>query len=241
MLFLLLRSFPLSLTLLSSTVCNMKTSINQDYTIGRSDSNHFVVAHNVISRQHATIRQVSPSVFVLTDLDTTYGTFVNGWRIRKKVVTAEDEIYLGGTKGQGIPWIPPNAFGDVKRPAQQKQKKNPKRGQLKKPAMVIEREFLQLEERYRQYKETCRVIRKEERRSKARWRAAIGMIPFVGMPLSILLSGESSIEDKLVAVEEEFRRIYCCPNCSETLGMVDWTVLRARNMCMACRVSWLER
>lgn len=216
----------------------MKTSINQDYSIGRAEGNHFVVMHNSVSRRHAKIRQISPTVFILTDLDTTYGTYVNGWRIRKKVVTAEDEIYLGGPKGQGRLWIPKNAFGNVAQGGKRKGNNSP---QLKKPAMLIEREFMQLKERYEQYKETCRAIRKEERRSRARWRAAIGVIPIIGMPLSILLSGESTIEEKLVAVEEEFRRIYCCPNCSETLGMVDWTVLKARNMCMACRVRWIDR
>lgn len=221
----------------------MKTSMNQNYHVGRGDSNHFVVSQPCVSRQHLVMRQISPSVFLIRDLDSTYGTYVNGHRIHQKAIKPQDEVFLGGPKGQGAPWKPQNAFEDIdggqaKRKASSRAKQKGSSPYQRSPEEV-EKEFLALREVYETYRELCRKIRKRARRKGAWKRAAIGLIPFVGVSLSIALSGESSVEDKLVMAEEEFRQQYICPNCSETLGMSDWAVLKARNMCMACRVQWI--
>jgi pSer/pThr/pTyr-binding forkhead associated (FHA) protein/subtilisin family serine protease len=66
-------------------------------TIGRSSDNDIRLSDNLASRRHAQIqRQVSE--FVITDLDSTNGTFVNGRPVREQLLRDGDEIRIGNTR-----------------------------------------------------------------------------------------------------------------------------------------------
>lgn len=67
-------------------------------TIGRSRDNDLVISHPQVSRHHARLQHVGQR-FLLSDLNSTHGTFVNGRRIRGEVeVTASDDIRLAGQR-----------------------------------------------------------------------------------------------------------------------------------------------
>ena len=63
--------------------------------IGRRSDNHLVIDDARISRIHAQIRAVR-GYFVIFDLDSTGGTWVNGERIRQKTLQPGDVISLSG-------------------------------------------------------------------------------------------------------------------------------------------------
>lgn len=63
-------------------------------SIGRDPRNELVLADEQVSRQHAQIRR-EPEGFVLYDLNSTNGTFVNGQRISRCLVRPGDEIRVG--------------------------------------------------------------------------------------------------------------------------------------------------
>lgn len=63
--------------------------------IGRREDNQLVIDDPRISRLHAQLRVVRGQ-FVIFDLDSTGGTFVNGQRIRQQVLRAGDVISLAG-------------------------------------------------------------------------------------------------------------------------------------------------
>lgn len=69
----------------------IKTVIN----IGRSLENHIVIDDLRVSRSHALLH-ASKGHFVLFDLNSTGGTFVNGQRINQTVLYPGDTISLGG-------------------------------------------------------------------------------------------------------------------------------------------------
>jgi hypothetical protein len=63
--------------------------------IGRSPNNHLVIDDSRVSRVHAQLRLLQGQ-FVISDLDSTGGTFVNRRRIRQQVLKAGDVISLAG-------------------------------------------------------------------------------------------------------------------------------------------------
>ena len=63
--------------------------------IGRRLENHLVLDDLRVSRSHAQLRAVDGH-FVLFDLNSTRGTFVNGKRITQAILYSDDTISLGG-------------------------------------------------------------------------------------------------------------------------------------------------
>ena len=69
------------------------------WTIGRDSSNHFIVKETWISRNHAIIQKTKEQEFILTDLGSSNGSYVNGKRIKKSTILQdESQIFLGRTK-----------------------------------------------------------------------------------------------------------------------------------------------
>jgi len=63
--------------------------------IGRTLDNQLVIDDPRVSRSHAELRAIQGH-FVLFDLNSTGGTFVNGHRISKTIIYPNDTISLGG-------------------------------------------------------------------------------------------------------------------------------------------------
>jgi hypothetical protein len=63
--------------------------------IGRRIDNHLVIEDKRVSRLHAQLRVINGS-FVIFDLDSTSGTFVNEKLIQQQILQAGDVISLGG-------------------------------------------------------------------------------------------------------------------------------------------------
>jgi pSer/pThr/pTyr-binding forkhead associated (FHA) protein len=63
--------------------------------IGRMLENHLVIDDSRVSRNHAQLRAIQGQ-FVLFDLNSTRGTFVNGRRISQTILYPNDAISLGG-------------------------------------------------------------------------------------------------------------------------------------------------
>lgn len=70
-------------------------SIDRDVTkIGRHDTNDIQINEQTVTGSHAVIRKTD-SGFELEDLGSTNGTFINGERIRKRVLISGDRIRFG--------------------------------------------------------------------------------------------------------------------------------------------------
>ena len=69
---------------------------NREVTIGRSPTNNIFVRDKNVSRVHCQI-VVTEAGCVLTDLQSTNGTFVNGTRITECEIKMGDEIRVGTT------------------------------------------------------------------------------------------------------------------------------------------------
>lgn len=65
--------------------------------LGRDPACALVVPHRVVSREHAVIRPEEGFGFVIEDLDSRAGTFVNGVKTRKAVLQDGDAVRIGPT------------------------------------------------------------------------------------------------------------------------------------------------
>jgi pSer/pThr/pTyr-binding forkhead associated (FHA) protein len=65
------------------------------FTIGRDASCDLAITDMTISRQHAQLER-TPDGWLLSDLESTNGTRVNGWRVRGQVpVRVGDRVSFG--------------------------------------------------------------------------------------------------------------------------------------------------
>lgn len=68
------------------------------FTIGRSSENDLVVSQMGVSRFHAEVL-VQGEEYILNDLDSKMGTYLNGDRIKQDRLTNGDRVQLGGLQG----------------------------------------------------------------------------------------------------------------------------------------------
>jgi ABC-type multidrug transport system ATPase subunit len=66
-------------------------------TVGRTDGNTVQIQHTSISRTHLKLTRGADGSVELEDLDSRFGTFVNGARIKKVVLKPGDSIRIGSS------------------------------------------------------------------------------------------------------------------------------------------------
>jgi serine phosphatase RsbU (regulator of sigma subunit)/pSer/pThr/pTyr-binding forkhead associated (FHA) protein len=84
-----------SLIALDGKLCGRRICFDQQCLIGRAPSNHFVLEDGRVSRQHAHISTEGPN-YVLYDLNSVNGTYVNGDPINRCVLRPGDIVSFGG-------------------------------------------------------------------------------------------------------------------------------------------------
>ena len=71
------------------------------FTIGRSSNSDLVLTQMSVSRAHAEIL-VEEGNYILKDLASKHGTFLNGQRIEQSELHSGDRVQLGGLQGQQL-------------------------------------------------------------------------------------------------------------------------------------------
>jgi len=189
-------------------------------TVGRDASNTIVLQNSGVSRHHLRIikNSLTPSVVFIEDLDSTYGTYVNGIQIRKKSVAITDEVWLGPI-GKG-------ARFDLRKVLA-----------AKNTQQTMRQQFLQLEHIYNGYTRACIDLRKKERKRDALISMPFYAIPIIGPAMARIYLANSSLDDKLLMLKKEFQANYVCPKCSAYFT-VEWTVLKQRGACYHCKTKF---
>ena len=65
--------------------------------IGRAPNNDVVISDPQVSGRHAQIRKI-PQGYLMEDLDSRNGVFINGQRVQKQIIHAGDEVQIGRAK-----------------------------------------------------------------------------------------------------------------------------------------------
>jgi hypothetical protein len=67
-------------------------------TVGRSHSCDVVLGEATVSRFHAELRHADDDAWIVRDLDSTNGTWLNGSRVSEARVCGGDVLWLGGLR-----------------------------------------------------------------------------------------------------------------------------------------------
>ncbi|MDO4840834.1 MAG: trypsin-like peptidase domain-containing protein [Desulfovibrionaceae bacterium] len=67
----------------------------QIYTVGRDKACDVVFSDNSVSRKHCTVEKLPDGTYLLRDLGSSNGTFVDGVRVSQKHISATSRIRLG--------------------------------------------------------------------------------------------------------------------------------------------------
>lgn len=212
-------------------------------TIGKAPDNDFVVNNAHVSRHHARLVREN-SLWVLEDLDSSNGTFVNGSQIIKKKITPTDSICLGDDCMVRLE-------------------------DLLKSKNDYSEEFKKLKKIYDDYtKEKVRIQSSNQFKTRLFQSLPFALPGIVGMiigyagqsshqwmmiclllavfaPVAGIYMGarqSAKIPHQLQELNNQFKIDYVCPKCGTFLGEIPWESLKNKRHCpiSTCQAKWVD-
>ena len=198
--------------------------------LGRSSENTLVVSYPKISSKHCQIRKVGEEEFIIEDLGSTNGTFVNGRRIKQTMIKPDDELKLADMVMDAKLVL---LVFDLKSDAE----KIDYAGFSKQTA--IKADFLNLKKVYEKYVSDKKMLMMGSSLTSTGLRAGLSMIPYVGTALGIVATGMTgTVQAKMYELDEKFKMEYICPVCFRFLGNEPFDNLNKRGTCVYCKSKW---
>lgn len=213
-------------------------------TVGKAPDNDFVIDDLHVSRHHARLIRDAEGYWLLEDLDSSNGTFVNGAQIAKKRVTLADKIQFGNAQEVTIP-------------------------ELLKSKNIYSNEFLALKKVYEDYTKAKVKIQSSNQFKTRLFQSlpfalpgVVGMIigyagqgghqwmmvclmlavlaPVVGIYMGARQSAK--IPKQLQDLSNQFKIDYVCPKCGTFLGEIPWESLKNKKHCpvSGCQAKWAD-
>ncbi|QHV94030.1 FHA domain-containing protein [Spirosoma endbachense] len=235
------------------------------YSVGRKEDNTIIIPNGKISGQHARLIQCTITCFILEDLDSKNGTFVNGTRITRKVVDSQDSIQLADSRFTVSQLLDLGKSKLTKTPAPIPLEKPVTSNQSKpdKSALDFIDQFAALQQVYEQYpklRRDCRNREKMIRTGSVILSSIVGVSAVLttggtALPLLHIMSGAGlsmlvptlcstllSTDEKLEVIDKEYRDRYRCPNpvCRDPFGSREWELLAQQKTCRRCQAMWVS-
>lgn len=213
-------------------------------TIGKANDNEYVVNDPSVSRHHAQLTYEEEGHWILEDLGSTNGTFVNGIQIARKQVTSKDVIKLGDSYVLNL-------------------------AEVLKANNDYSEEFAALKQVYDNYIQ-AKIKIQSSNQFKTR---LLQSLPFAlpgiigvligfsgkGSPALFAISlfiticaptvgiywgakQSAKIPKLLQDLTNQFKIDYVCPKCGTFLGEIPWESLRNRKHCpvSSCKAKWVS-
>ena len=235
------------------------------YTIGRNTGNTIVLSDGKISGHHARLIQCTADSFLLEDLSSKNGTFVNGTRVTRKIIDRTTPLELADTR------CTVEQLLDIPKPEPVKIQDQPSNGQ-NTPAPSPEtplnplnftaqfNDLQQVFEQYPKLRKDCRNREKMIRTGSIILSSIVGVSSVLAtggaaLPLLHIMSGAGlsmllptlcstllSTEEKIEVIDKEYRERYCCPNpaCLDPFGTREWALLAQQKTCRRCQAIWVS-
>ncbi|MBC3787339.1 FHA domain-containing protein [Spirosoma utsteinense] len=233
------------------------------HTIGRRTDNVIVISHGKVSGQHARLILCTPSSFVLEDLDSKNGTFVNGVRITRKVIGQQDHIQLADFTYTVAQLLDLSKESVIKPVTASTNQLPPAALPAQKASLDFTNQFADLQRVFDQYpklRKNCRNREKMIRTGSVILSSIVGISTALStgggaLPVLQLMSGAGlsmlvptlcstllSTEEKLEIIDKEYREQYRCPNpaCRDPFGTREWELLAQQKTCRRCQAIWVN-
>lgn len=212
--------------------------------IGKAPDNDVVINDPHVSRYHAQLIRTENDTWIIEDLNSTNGTFVNGDQVMKKRIVATDEIRLGDQYKLSL-------------------------GDVLKQANDYSEEFNALKEVYDNYiKEKVKIQASNQFKIRILQSLPFAIPGIIGVVFGFLGKGSptlfavsliiaicapaigiflgarqsAKIPQQLQELTNRFKTAYVCPKCGVFLGEIPWESLRNRKNCpvFSCKAKWVR-
>ncbi len=208
------------------------------YTIGRSPDNDEVINEPDVSSHHAVIF-VMGDVISIDDLNSSNGTYHNGYKIKTTVLNRNSEIKIANKYPVNLAPFFDNYNSDF---------------QLDADNNYI-RQFDELQKVWEDREEKKQQLEKMTKTSNFLTRTVLFVVPCISvsflldktyyMPFSLILGtitnsislGGKTLKKKSKELDVEFKTKYKCPRCGVQLHE-DWQVLKNQKECFHCKATW---
>lgn len=218
--------------------------MKSEFTLGRSLENDIVIDDPFVGRKHLNIAYRSEKELLIEDLDSSNFTFVNGVRIKKKLVTPDDKVSLGSyildTK---------NLFLEVSK------KINESRTDFTEEFKSIQKVYLDYEKKVNDYRRKSQIFPMLIRSFITLCAMASAFFIFsdpqirypvmtgaglLGGIISIAMQRDSKLKDKIDILTAELEMVYKCPKCGRSLISRRWQHWAAKKECESCGAKWVN-
>lgn len=210
--------------------------------IGKTAENDLVIEHPSVSRRHARLSSAETAGWVLEDLDSTNGTFVNDVQILKKNITSSDRIRFGNSEVYSL-------------------------NELLHANNDYSEEFEKLKHIYKKYTEEKVKIQSSNQLKTRLFQSLPFALPgIIGVTIGFLGKGSpemfgislfitilaptigiymgakqaSKVPLQLQTLADSFKINYVCPKCGAFLGEIPWESLANKKQCPSCKAKWIK-
>ncbi len=218
--------------------------------IGRKGEQSFPIVDKAVSGKHLKLTIMPDGNIQVEDLGSTNGTFIDGVRIIKKVVTRDTIVQMGPTFIFRISDVLPEVTKDPPKPEYDDD---------------FFREFQKLESVWNKYQEE-KINLQKSNASKGFLRMLplfvlgglgylISCIPelaqfrtvitLAGLGIGIIITwisykSATGLPEQMEKLNQQFQIDYVCPKCNQFLGFTPFEGLKNRGQCLVCKLKWIK-
>ena len=236
--------------------------VGSTFKIGRIEDNDFELPFPDISAYHADLICLSENAFLIEDKNSTNGTYLNGYKIKRVVCSRNDQVQFANYLFDLNRYFPAESLKkEIEQQMNGGEYVSQQKPVEKQDPNDYTQEFAELELVYKVFNERKLLIQKAQHNKRLLQQAPSAVLvtvllagsivfPVLGMGaiaagsiggiIGIALSDSTSEQEKMAAIEEEFKFQYACPKCKSFFGYMPWKSLAYKKSCERCKAIWVK-
>lgn len=233
--------------------------------VGRKGNQPFTITDKTVSGKHLKLSTMPDGNIHVEDLCSSNGTFIDGLRIKEKVVSRNTIVQMGPSYTFRISDVIPEVASSGRSASGSNMGGQPQRPQQPTYDPEFIRKFEKLEAVWTKYQQD-KIDLQKSNASKGFLRmmpmfvlGGIGYmvscipeladyrtaITFAGLGIGIIITwisyqSATSLPEQMEKLNQQFQIDYVCPKCKQFLGFVPFEGVRNRKQCPSCKSKWVR-